>query len=870
MIEEYFRNDFSDEGLKNKPRQFNSNPEHYVTLSLKINEWCQRQGLVSESFLSTLCFPGPKKDSNKNWTKGRDKKKLIIIYEYLDESLIANNRRAGKHWIAKVAKEPGGSGSTRIEINNRSALDVNFTRITKTTNSSLNADRFYNGFPICFEDLKANFDFPRNSYYMENGIKDAINRHYAGELSSYILIKGVAGSGKTTLLRRIGYDLAERNKKVFLLDTDWVEDRRQSGLQTQIKQIADNEENDVVIMIDGLAACVLREELNLSALYDYCLGRKILFIFGEQPDRWNSIKNKLRAILAVPQFMPFSLSKLELNECDVLVDKMMDLESLQKLTSRSPNLTREERLSICRESADRHFLVAMLQTRFGKRFSDIIAEEFENIPSKAAKEAYLTVCFWHRWGFALPEGIFVACLGLNTSLDFNDLKSSTDELLTFTSNGVSARHRVIATEIFRNYILDKYQKHFHLIRFLSYLKTNKVEAATFLAAFLRNENIARILVGQLQRDSNLILDVISTIEKQKDLFDRDLYIGFLAFYAQTQRLLDLDDIAKEIYKKIISDYDETYSYAYRQIAWIENENQNFEEAARYALKSLIYSSDNANHLSQVARILAMNTVDNFHEADKYYREALLLSNYNNKYQYEYEGYLEAAKIIGYFSNLNNNEFIPVDALRLLKPNLRFIGSFFGVKSKEYKIRLLNLLHSMEGNVGGNVDDLNAIVEKYDIENDRLVKSKYYCNLGRVMYLDWYRNYGTKDPNEIYRLFKESLDLNYKDPFTHCWLGTYYKEAKKDFRLAEQSYRTAVELSENANHEYDKNHPLFKNNLALLIMEEVRLGQRHPKALLDAEDMLDFAVKMNEEKKLEFFWAEDNLYNCRKLIAVLLA
>jgi len=741
-----------------------------------------------------------------------------------------------------------------------------YTLVTIPQEESINADKFYDGFPPQLEDLKANFDFSRNLYLKDGGVKSRINELIKSDTPfvKFILIKGVGGSGKSTLLKRISFDLTTIGKTVFTLNKDWFEDKQINKLQTQIKRLAQSYP-DCVIVLDDIADCILREEINFPELINSLSAKRILFILADQPDRWNRVTHKVRELNTAGQLFSYDLHQLDEIECEDLADKMIELESEQKLSIRHLELTKEERVILCKENSKRHFVVAMLQIRYGKRFSDIIIEEFEKIPSEKGKDAYLMVCFCNNLGLAIPESIVISALHLASSLSINEFHSYTEGILIFSNYGLSSRHPIIAREIIRNFVKTKVEFYFNLKQIFSSLGENKKEVSDFLDSFLSKENIHKTLVRILEKDNDLIEGIIQIIKSKKHLLEKDLLIKFMSFYGMTERLIGNDEKAIEIFKQIITKIDKDYSFAYRQIAWIEHDNQNYDEAANYAIQSYQYSNENSEHIIQIAKLLALNTVKNFREAKKYYVAALERSNKDKHYQEELEKYTEAEKALNYFSQLYDDDFIPDDIIKALRPGLNFFRIYFQTNSKEFKYKLINVLHGMEGDTKGSIEDLEAVVEGFNIMQDKLVSSKYYGNLARIMYLEWYKNEKIIDPLKILEVFQTSLTLNSNDPFTHCWIGTFYKEVMKDFAAAETEYKKAIELSKDSKYYHDKDHPLFSNNLALLIMDEVIASKLPKEKLFEAKSLLDFSVKVNADKKSSFYWAEHNLSKCLDLI-----
>ena len=74
------------------------------------------------------------------------------------------------------------------------------------------------------------------------------------------------------------------------------------------------------------------------------------------------------------------------------------------------------------------------------------------------------------------------------------------------------------------------------------------------------------------------------------------------------------------------------------------------------------------------------------------------------------------------------------------------------------------------------------------------------------------------------------------------IGTFYKEVMQDFIEAEAEYKKAIELSKHSKYDHDKDHPLFPNNLALLIMDKVIADKLPKEKLFEAKSLLDFICK----------------------------
>ncbi len=220
LIEEYFRKDISPEGLKSKPRLFNSNNVHYEDLATAINNWCEKPKFIHQNFLSTLCFPG--KEGNQNWTKGRDKEKLIIIYQFLDDFHTSNKRRNGQYWIdhvirgAEILPEEEIIQHTEYRLNKEVRTNVQGGKIIDSTfkNNLISKVGTYSAKDFYLAKHKDecqwygivnDWDLSRANHHT---IKATIVVSFQSILNCKIsaVICGAGGCGKSTALRRIAID----------------------------------------------------------------------------------------------------------------------------------------------------------------------------------------------------------------------------------------------------------------------------------------------------------------------------------------------------------------------------------------------------------------------------------------------------------------------------------------------------------------------------------------------------------------------------------------------------------------------------------------------------------------------------------------
>lgn len=306
-------------------------------------------------------------------------------------------------------------------------------------------------------------------------------------------------------------------------------------------------------------------------------------------------------------------------------------------------------------------------------------------------------------------------------------------------------------------------------------------------------------------------------------------------------------------------------FALRQIAWIYHDLGDWGNAALWAIKSATSNMDNAEQQFTTARILSLNTVSNFRLAKSYFERALAIDSSNRDLLKRYDEYQDAEKILQYFGSYEHEDMIPDTVLGALRPGLSFFKIYYGKTSKKTKAKLVGVLSKMEDEFSGTVEDLEDIVDGIYLNDNKLLYAKYLCNIGRLLYLDWYHNRRFVDVDDLENIFKESIRINKSDPYCHCWLGTYYKEIAKDYSKAEIEYLKATSIASKSKYENEVNHPLFENNLGLLFMDRVRFFHGDSSLLNRARQLFIAAEEKNKLHGLDFHWASRNLEVCDELL-----
>ena len=256
-----------------------------------------------------------------------------------------------------------------------------------------------------------------------------------------ILLFGEAGAGKTTVLRRVGADLASvwQLPAISLRDSTLLAFRDVAPLCATL-------EDRLHILIDDAADHV--REIGDFVQEARGAGADVTLILASRNNEWT---DRVRQT-DVSADGVFQLEYLTEPEIDRVIDRLAEFGELGHLQTLSPL----ERKSAFRDNAERQLLVALREATEGKRFEDIIVDEFNSITSESARNAYLFVCCVYRVGVPLRAGILRRLTGVPFDAFHEKLLGPSERILVEDrlpdDIEYRARHPIIA-EIVSNHLL---------------------------------------------------------------------------------------------------------------------------------------------------------------------------------------------------------------------------------------------------------------------------------------------------------------------------------------------------------------------------------------------------------------------------------
>jgi predicted Zn-dependent protease len=275
----------------------------------------------------------------------------------------------------------------------------------------------------------------------------------------FTLVDGPAGTGKTTLLMRLAWEIAH----TWGHPVAWV--RSPAYIQFDlIEELAHHAGQRVYVFIDNCADAGLQ----VVNIIRRCRTRgiKVSFVVTDRVNEWDA---STQANPLEPEHR-FSLGRITEHEAEVLdrLDRAGALGTLE-------GLPRTEQLSRLMDRAGRQLLVALREATEGKRFDEIVKDEYDNIPSDTARNAYLHVCTLYQFGILTRAGILSRVTGTPLA-DFGQqvLWPTRNVILEEQANPSEqpryrARHEVIANIVFRRALPTSRARADHILGLLRQL-----------------------------------------------------------------------------------------------------------------------------------------------------------------------------------------------------------------------------------------------------------------------------------------------------------------------------------------------------------------------------------------------------------------
>lgn len=274
------------------------------------------------------------------------------------------------------------------------------------------------------------------------------------------LIKGYAGSGKSVALRRIAWSASHDYDRLCI----YANDNAQFNIGA-IQELIENCNERLYLFIDNAAERgpdVMRLIREIGEQ-----GELLTLVLAARSHEWNSVAGDLQVSVQFEYEVP-ALGKREINELLALLDS-------NKALGRLAEKSKEQRFHAFEELAGRQLLVALHEATLGKRFEDILVDEFNSITPEIAQNIYLTICVLNRLNIPVRAGLISRVHGVPFSQFSNELFKPLEHVVydsydvRIRDNVYRARHPVIAEIVFDRILSDLDQRFLEYFRAVSSL-----------------------------------------------------------------------------------------------------------------------------------------------------------------------------------------------------------------------------------------------------------------------------------------------------------------------------------------------------------------------------------------------------------------
>ncbi len=257
---------------------------------------------------------------------------------------------------------------------------------------------FYKGLSPGWSAVEQNLDCPRtlgDTILSDNFLATEVDQQDRLEV---LLIKAHAGAGKTILLQRLAWDAARDYDRlcVYLRPHGVL---NTAALQELLTLCGER----IYLFVDN-AADHIRELVSLVKNIGP-EGKNLTVIAAERINEWN-VQGGVASPYVTQEYELAYLSSKEIDRLLGLLERHKALGTLERLDHKGRHAAFQER-------AGRQLLVALHEATLGKRFEEIIEDEYANITPDDAKRVYLSICLLNRLNVSVRAGLIARMHGIS-------------------------------------------------------------------------------------------------------------------------------------------------------------------------------------------------------------------------------------------------------------------------------------------------------------------------------------------------------------------------------------------------------------------------------------------------------------------------
>jgi len=244
-----------------------------------------------------------------------------------------------------------------------------------------------------WEDLFQNLDAPRQ---MTPDVRNFVETELVRETPQLRVaaILGSAGSGKSTILRRVGLQLAQAGRSVYVTNSESLPS------PDIIRRVLDALADRAVLLFDN-AEIALGVLPDIISEIESCERPPIVLIASRTND-FDRLWGRFHRATDIVEFHVPHLNRAEIEAIIRILDEQHLLGELRGMKD-------TERLKVFEEKAKKQILVAMREATTSRGFDLIIKDEFEKLVPDESRLLYLCAALATDAGYRLTREEFVAC-----------------------------------------------------------------------------------------------------------------------------------------------------------------------------------------------------------------------------------------------------------------------------------------------------------------------------------------------------------------------------------------------------------------------------------------------------------------------------
>jgi tetratricopeptide (TPR) repeat protein len=391
---------------------------------------------------SFLITPSVDSIAERYWSP----RQITALAGTLDDSIQSLDAAIGKTFRGLRPTTPTGSNAiserfvskaTVLSEPTQKALSLDLEYVKAAIPEACDAQKFYSGVSHKWAPVVQSLDVRRRLH------DTLLSEYFLSDDPAefrFLVIKAHAGAGKSVFLRRLAWEAAHEFNRLCLYASSDA-----SLSSTMLLEIANATKEHVYLFIDD----VVQHRSDLDALV-HGIGSAtwLTIIGGARTNEWNGTPPAYQSLVTDEHNLPY-LSERELDD---LVGKLEGHNALRELSRLPPN----ERRDALRQKAGRQLLVALHEATSGRRFEEILHDEYSRLAPNRLKTMYLAICFLNQFGVPVRAGLISRRFGITFESFKQELFRPLEEVVIAHQRkgtedfSYSARHPHVAEIVVRN------------------------------------------------------------------------------------------------------------------------------------------------------------------------------------------------------------------------------------------------------------------------------------------------------------------------------------------------------------------------------------------------------------------------------------